>query len=840
MESIMEILEGKYNNHIMPLFWQKGEDKESIERYVRAMKESDIHSFIVESRPFPNFCGDQWWNLMDDIIEIAKKYDMKVWIFDDSHFPTGYANGLVEKSPQYGKRVLKHRIININGQLNGCGIHKKLPEECNAEFLGLICQKDDKISYIEYEIKNEIIYLDIPDGNYSIELFYIGKETDYNQNYINIIDKKACDEFIKVIYEPHYERYKKEFGNVIEGFFSDEPGFQNEKGNKNDSLIGKEMPLPWSNEVKDRLYEKYGENYLLMLHYLWGRREEEIDSQVKFVYMDIVTDLYKVNFDENIGKWCRKRGVKHIGHIIEDRDANARLGCGCGNMFRAMFGQDMSGIDVVFNQLIPGLDEGFHTYPRGEWDNEFFHYALVKLGTSLAHIDPKKNGLTIAEVFGAYGWHEGIYLMKWIVDHFINRGVNYFVPHAFSQAPFPDDDCPPHFYGQGHNPQFRYFSILMKYINKMSTLFSLGKANPQVAILYHAEAEWGGEFMFSQKPARILTQNQVQFDIVPTDVWRYPNQYNALLEGGLTINEYQYDYLIIPYCQYIAKELIDYVYETKINVIFIDRLPEKIYDSVDRIDINRLKNVKVLSLEQLENYIIENGLNILNLKNKSKYLRLYDYKKNNHHFYHLFNEDPKHSINIDIDIDDLKKYRYIYKIDLLNNEVFLFDGTLNLYPNESCVITGSQQLIKTINKKEYNNIIEIESKVQLLFAEATKYPDFTDLIEIDQFIDINKFIKPDFAGTIRYKMNFYLSKDVESIQIELDQVYEIAEIFIDNTRVGTKIVEPYIFIINSLCRGKHELIIDVTNTMDKKIKDLFSQNEPVKPSGLLKKPIIKY
>lgn len=172
--------------------------------------------------------------------------------------------------------------------------------------------------------------------------------------------------------------------------------------------------------------------------------------------------------------------------------------------------------------------------------------------------------------------------------------------------------------------------------------------------------------------------------------------------------------------------------------------------------------------------------------------------------------------------------------------MFLFDGTLNLYPNESCVITGSQQLIKTINKKEYNNIIEIESKVQLLFAEATKYPDFTDLIEIDQFIDINKFIKPDFAGTIRYKMNFYLSKDVESIQIELDQVYEIAEIFIDNTRVGTKIVEPYIFIINSLCRGKHELIIDVTNTMDKKIKDLFSQNEPVKPSGLLKKPIIKY
>lgn len=58
----------------------------------------------------------------------------------------------------------------------------------------------------------------------------------------------------------------------------------------------------------------------------------------------------------------------------------------------------------------------------------------------------------MAEVFGAFGWHEGLREMKWIADHFLVRGVNWFVPHAFSMAAFPDWDCPPHFYAHGQNP----------------------------------------------------------------------------------------------------------------------------------------------------------------------------------------------------------------------------------------------------------------------------------------------------------------------------------------------------------------------------------------------------
>lgn len=108
--------------------------------------------------------------------------------------------------------------------------------------------------------------------------------------------------------------------------------------------------------------------------------------------MDIATQLYRACFDEQIGDWCRERGVMHIGHVIEDKSCHTRLGQGAGHYFRAVAGQDMAGIDVVINQLAPGIDHGPYSYFHGAWNMEFFTYALAKLGSSAARLDPKSKG----------------------------------------------------------------------------------------------------------------------------------------------------------------------------------------------------------------------------------------------------------------------------------------------------------------------------------------------------------------------------------------------------------------------------------------------------------------
>jgi hypothetical protein len=72
--------------------------------------------------------------------------------------------------------------------------------------------------------------------------------------------------------------------------------------------------------------------------------------------MDVITELYKKNFTERIGTWCKKHSVIYVGHVIEDDNAHARLGAGPGHYFRSIAGQDMAGIDIIGGQLVPGYE----------------------------------------------------------------------------------------------------------------------------------------------------------------------------------------------------------------------------------------------------------------------------------------------------------------------------------------------------------------------------------------------------------------------------------------------------------------------------------------------------
>ena len=100
MSRLQEALAGRPANYIMPFFWQHGEDEATLREYMKAIHESGIGAVCVESRPHPDFCGPKWWEDMDVILDEAKKRDMKEWILDDSHFPTGFANGAVENAPE--------------------------------------------------------------------------------------------------------------------------------------------------------------------------------------------------------------------------------------------------------------------------------------------------------------------------------------------------------------------------------------------------------------------------------------------------------------------------------------------------------------------------------------------------------------------------------------------------------------------------------------------------------------------------------------------------------------------------------------------------------------------
>ena len=85
-QTVKQVLSGNADNHILPFFWQHGEDEATLRELMGAIHGAGCGAVCVESRPHPDFCGDKWWQDMDVILDEARKRDMKVWILDDSHF----------------------------------------------------------------------------------------------------------------------------------------------------------------------------------------------------------------------------------------------------------------------------------------------------------------------------------------------------------------------------------------------------------------------------------------------------------------------------------------------------------------------------------------------------------------------------------------------------------------------------------------------------------------------------------------------------------------------------------------------------------------------------------
>lgn len=851
MEKIFEnLLNDKTGDYILPFFWQRHEDEKTIRTYMRKIRECGIKQVCLESRPHPDFCGPGWWHDTDIIFDEADKLNMRVWILDDKEYPTGSANGKGAELPFDLKKSFLHlkQFDALGPKERTCFILGNYSSENLPKIISAIAVsveiKDgeailtDKIIDISPYIVKDRVYLNIPNGKWKIcvveEKF--GDPNDRLDTQINPITSESTELLIKEVYEKHYERYKERFGKSFSGFFSDEPGFYNITG-FNGKLGGDpSVRLPWGIDMPAEMEKAQGKDWRLNLPFLWLDLKQKA-SRVRYSYMNALTRLYEKNFSCKIGDWCRKHNVEYIGHIVEDNNTHSRLAIGAGHYFRALAGQDMAGVDVVLNQLLPDLDYKIKNFC--EWDGEFFHYALAKLGSSFARTDAKKQNRALCEIFGAYGWHEGLKLMKWLADHMLVRGINYFVPHAFSMAKFPDEDCPPHFYAHGNNPQFPYFGKLVDYINRISYLNS--SANPQIkiAVLYHAEAEWCGECMLLQKPARELTQNQIDFDIINAD-----SLDKSESEQSLMLNGNVYEILLIPYAEILPLEIAEKIVKLSANtrVIFINFPPREILDDRNNEILNDLCAVTdTVRLDKLAELLKGAGYGSLRLSHPQKTLRCRHSKSKTVDIYYLFNESS--SVPIDTAVT-FKNTGAVYRYDAMGNRFYQTETQsfgentvlkLKLSPCETCIlINGNIEINAETLAPGKLRSIPIDTVFDVSMREYNR-KDYKKWRLCSVLPDMSSpEIFPYFSGTFCYETDIQNTYGAEKMYLDLGKAYETLRLVINDNEAGVLISPPYIFDIKKYMKnGNNHIAVYVTNTLSKSIYDRFSADVQQEPSGLM-------
>ncbi|MET3547068.1 hypothetical protein ABID47_003684 [Paenibacillus favisporus] len=868
---LLEVLEGRGQNYILPFLWQHGEEEKVIREEMARVDEAGIRAVCVEARPHPDFLGPKWWADMDIIMDEARKRGMKVWLLDDDHFPTGHAAGGVKEAPgELHRLFLGERYIDTIGPAQGAsllldtllmsGLRPTISTPQNAsgmnQLVSVVAVRRNPFDGallsdcvdITDRVHDGILYWDIPEGYWRV--FVISENKDGGskpqEDYLNPLDRDSVRILLDTVYEAVYARYKADFGKTFAGFFSDEPGFYNDQTTFDfQSKPGKPgVLLPWSREMPALLEQALGENYRKQLYLLW-QDEGEQSHTVQYAYMNIVSKLYADNFCNQIGAWCRAHGVEYIGHVLEDNNVHARLGPGAGHFFRSLWGQDMSGLDVVLWQIVPGFDELSFRSTSGETDSEFFHYGLAKLGVSLGHIDPKKQGRTMCEVYGAYGWTEGLKLMKWLTDHMLVRGVNYYVPHAFTQKAFPDPDCPPHMYADGKNPQYRYYKHLNHYINRISHLISGGRHMASAAVLYHAEAEWSGESMYFHKPVKTLMQHQIDCDVLPIDVLV---ENASVIDGRLHVHQEDYGCLIVPYAEALPAAMIQRLVQFAdqgLPVRWVGGLPLRSSEGTDVMaELSCLAthgSVKLTDLDTLAQDLMAEGHVEISVDSYEPYLRSYHYVHDDLDVFMFFNEDPHRTICTNA---VLPVQGEIYAYDAFLNRLSRYKDhsagavQLVLHPYESIILlqgAGLKGYAAEPPAQTTGSSYELKGEWMISLAKAEQYPHFEEWGSVTDLINMSgPDGLPRFSGTFRYEIEFEWNESTKQVLLDLGEVYETAEVWLNGEQAGVRICPPYTFEIHGMIRkGTNKLVVEVTNTLVKEQRDFLSSFAQQEPSGLI-------
>lgn len=811
-KKLQQCLKGEEFDYLMPFLWLKGDCREALYQEILAIKQSGCNSFCAESRPYPDFCGEKWWDDFGFILKTARELNMHVWLLDDKHFPTGYANGAIEKKhPHLRKKMLRCEMVDVLGPQREVALLCDEYTKSGDTILSVVAYRRtgegvdcyDEVIDLTDTIDDGLIHFDIPEGMWRVFfLLKTQKPTAWAPNHIDMLNPDSTELMISEVYKPQYEHFAEYFGNTFRGFFSDEPGFLNTSGHC--CKLGDDMPLPWRDDIPDLMAEKLcvsRSEVIAKLPALWNKIGDITDFRA--TYMDIVSSLYAKNFTEKLRDWCHAHNVEHIGHIIEDSGAGSRLGYGSGHFFRALDAQDMSGVDVVLHQIIPGQTEMKHSALVGTGrlaDPTFYTYALAKLGASHSHLNPNMKNRAMCEIFGAFGFAEGLPFMKKLADHMLACGISRFVPHAFSPK-YPDSDCPPHFYCGGAYPQYEQFGMLMKYIQRVIHLFEGGVHKAPVALYYNAECEWAGDETDTYfAVAKELTQNQIDFDFVSEDYLC-----NAkTVDGKICINEEQYQLLVLPGCKYITprmRALLQKLEQENVPFYF--------------------RGIAPVGFESHLKAIIPYEIY---LSTPAPQLRYYHVTRNSLEIF-MFKNDGEASI--DTGINGLPGGEFaVY--DAWNNKLYRKDDPrLVLASGESIIwIFGedTQSLAKyrhpsTLSGEEMNILWNIT-------AGENTYSS-TPLFNLTAKGGLTRY-----SGKIHYTAECELPADTK--MLDLGIVGEVAQLTLNGVDCGTCVAPPYAFDISNAVRaGKNLVEIEVVNNPAYRERDRFSVFMKLTPSGIL-------
>ncbi len=825
-------------------FWNDDLNKEHLKWQIDEMFQKNIYEFIIHARKGleVEYLSESWFDKIGFILEKAREKGMKVWIYDEDNFPSGYAGGRVlQINPDYCGKHLKMEKRFLHDLLNE-DVSAHSYDSKAEKVVCILAEEDNKyIDVTQMVIQKKYSCVKNTDMKVFVfkQAYTLWNPAYTDSYYVDVLNRNATDAFIRYTHEEYKTRFDDYFGSILKGFFSDEAGFYNNLTMFEHMKDGN--TVPWTDEFQDFFLERNGYSILENLPYIWINNQA-YSRKIRYDFYETLCEMYKTNFLEPQRGFCESNNLVLIGHLHMEDYLHLQI-VTQGDMTRALDSLSYAGTDRIDRNT--------------EKINE-------KLISSIGHIYGKKR--VMSETYGTFGWGVTMQEMKRWVDWQYVRGINMLVPHAFYSSIEGDRkfECPPSQFYQ--NPYWKYYSCFADYVARLSYLLSSGRHVADIAVYYPmttayeliAPDRWEGVIetdKFLQEIAFSLLENQYDFDFINDESL----QKSFVLKSEIIIEEERYKVLLVPASTNLLfntlKKIKEFV-ENGVTVVFIKYLPDKCVEIEKQKEfagmfkeLFKMKNVYFIeerSINKPYTYCFDiEPLKVMLQKHTEKDFIL---EKHDSNIKYLHRKSSNRDIYFIVNEDDSCRKNIVR---------FRMKGTPKEWKINSGEVTAikdytieDEYIIIPLEFEEYGSKLivfddEVEVPVKQFMCENGMYIDrngkqvVLDSIPAPYYIggkwDINIAGKnintslcswhrlgfPHFSGEAIYKTEFELNENYKGYRckLELGEVKECAEVWINDEYAGCCIWSPYCMDITSkISIGKNRLRINVVNSLANEIE----------------------
>lgn len=442
-----------------------------------ALDELKSHGFggaIVHPRPgmVLTYLSQEWFTQWGYALKAAIKRGMKLYIYDENSYPSGFGGGHVSAElPDCLGTSVGYQLVHRDQIFTKA--KKEVWFDNSNRIKVFACEKmaDDKIKLIQ-----DITYLPKEQWGELAEWFVMmnfvkAETTGWMAGFANVdlLRREVTDTFIEKVYQPYYEHFGDEFGKAIPAIFMDEPAIT---GSGVYGTAGTDV-LPYSYWFSHEFYKRNGyhlEDYLPALFAdvkaIWF---EHSDKKVRHDYYDTTRELWVNNFMVPLSKWCEEHKVALTGHFMEDDWPRASAGTTSPNIMANFEFMGWPAIDMLVNDKLL------------KNPNEHVGLIMQELRSAVNQFGQER---CFCEAFGAGGWDSSLADFKRVGDWLMVNGVNFINEHLTytSYTGARKRDHPQSF--DWRQPWWDQFTGVNDYFGRVCALLSQGKMEQRVLLMH--------------------------------------------------------------------------------------------------------------------------------------------------------------------------------------------------------------------------------------------------------------------------------------------------------------------------------------------------------------------